>query len=39
MRQARVLLTVETGGGDLTEVTDRIARWLGQQGLSDPEPL
>jgi secondary thiamine-phosphate synthase enzyme len=28
-------LTVETGGGELTEVTDRIAGWLGQSGLGD----
>ena len=35
MRQAQTRLTVETGGGDLTEITDRIARWLGQSGLGD----
>ena len=35
MRQAKGRLTVETGGGDLVEVTDQAARWLSQQGLSD----
>ena len=35
MRQVQARLTVETGGGDLIDVTDRVARWLGQSGLSD----
>lgn len=35
MRQALGRLSVETGGGDLTDVTDRIARWLGEEGLQD----
>lgn len=35
MRQAQARVTVETGGGDLTDVTDRIARWLGGTGLGE----
>ena len=35
MKQALGRLSVETGGGDLTDVTDRIARWLGEQNLRD----
>ena len=35
MRQALGRLAVETAGGDLTEVTDAVARWLGGTGLKD----
>ncbi|HEV2676557.1 MAG TPA: secondary thiamine-phosphate synthase enzyme YjbQ [Aliidongia sp.] len=35
MRQARTRLSIETGGGDLTDVTGRVVRWLGETGLSD----
>jgi secondary thiamine-phosphate synthase enzyme len=35
MRQARHRLTVETGGAGLIDVTDRVARWLGETGLAD----
>jgi secondary thiamine-phosphate synthase enzyme len=33
MRQAQARLTVETGGGDLTDVTREVARWLAESGL------
>jgi secondary thiamine-phosphate synthase enzyme len=35
VRQAQARLTVETGGGGLTDVTDRIARWLADSALRD----
>jgi secondary thiamine-phosphate synthase enzyme len=35
MKQAQARLTVETGGGDLVDVTSRIAAWLAGTGLGD----
>ena len=35
MRQVQGRLTVETGGGDLTDITARTARWLADTGLGD----
>ncbi|HLZ67461.1 MAG TPA: secondary thiamine-phosphate synthase enzyme YjbQ [Aliidongia sp.] len=33
MRQVQARLTVDTGGGDLTDITGRISRWLAETGL------
>ncbi len=35
MKQARSRLAVETGGGDLVDVTGPIAQWLAGTGLGD----
>ncbi len=34
MRQAQTVLRVETRGGDIVDLTGRIDRWLGEQGIA-----
>ena len=35
MRQASLVLTIATAGKGLTEITDQVRRWIGEQGFRD----